>query len=225
MSMCPMCIAGLPSCCLTGSCGSTDIMLSDSQKPEATSESTKLSEPTIQATPSRIVLGIEITDDLQVNEHQSGGPSGLPEDEGYSRSDRSRSKGRRKGSNTQSAGRKVAAKLYPLTGDAPCEWQGLGNCGGGDFPILGCLEGKQEARHHGPEKNVQNNEPGNVHRICHYCHYRWHAANDPTYDWNAGLWVPHNPRPLTVKEQQKQAIDYMRYLTTGRRGKLLKEQD
>lgn len=134
-----------------------------------------------------------------------------------------KSGGRGKG-DSQSAGRKVAAKLYPLDTDKPCEWRGLANCGGGDYPILGCLEGKQQARHHGPEKNVQNNEEGNVHRICHYCHYRWHAKNDPSYDWNAGVWPAHNPRPLSPSEQREQAVDYLRYMSTGRKAKV-KEQD
>src|SRR5690606_3518264 len=102
-------------------------------------------------------------------------------------------------------------------------WAGFSNVGGNTHPILGCLEGKQEARHHGPEKNVDNNEVGNVHRICHYCHYRWHAKNDPTYDWNAGIYIPHQPIPMTDKEKEVVALDYMRYLTTGRRGKKLKE--
>lgn len=77
----------------------------------------------------------------------------------------------RRSGNSQASGRKLAAKLYPLDSNAPCEWKGKANCGGGDFPILGCPsmgKGVQQARHHGPEKNVQNNEPGNVHRICHY---------------------------------------------------------
>jgi hypothetical protein len=131
---------------------------------------------------------------------------------------------RSSGSSSQSAGRKIAAKQYPFNEEANCEWQGQANCGGGDFPILGCLEGKQQARHHGPEKNVQNNEEGNVHRICHYCHYRWHAKNDPSYDWNAGIWNPHQPRPLTEQEQREQAVDYLRYMSTGRKAKV-KEQD
>lgn len=128
------------------------------------------------------------------------------------------------GSSSQSAGRKIAARRYPLNEEADCEWQGKANCGGGDYPILGCLEGKQQARHHGPEKNVQNNEEGNVHRICHYCHYRWHAKNDPSYDWNAGVWPAHNPRPMVESEQREQAVDYLRYMSTGRKAKV-KEQD
>lgn len=71
--------------------------------------------------------------------------------------------------NQQSTGRKRAAKMYPLKRDDPCEWQGKANCGGGLHPILGCIKGVQEARHHGPDKNVTNNEAGNVHRICHAC--------------------------------------------------------
>lgn len=137
----------------------------------------------------------------------------------------SRSRGRRSAGDSQSSGRKQAAKLYPLNGDAPCEWAGYANCGGGDVPILGCLEGKQQARHHGPEKNVQNNEEGNVHRICHYCHYRWHAKNDATYDWNAGIYTPHQPIPLTPEQTQIVILDYMRYLAKGKRKKSTKEED
>lgn len=136
-------------------------------------------------------------------------------DDNRTNSSNGRSRGRGK-SDSQSAGRKVAAKLYPLDPEGKCEWQGQANCGGGDYPILGCLTGIQQARHHGPEKNVQNNEQGNVHRICHYCHYRWHAKNDPTYDWNAGVWPAHNPRPHTDREAREQAVDFMRYQATKR---------
>ena len=157
--------------------------------------------------PSLTSVQIEITD---VSEEED------------TRHSRSSSRTRKRSSGSQSAGRKEAAKLYPLEATKPCEWQGKANCGGGDYPILGCPTGVnsvQQARHHGPEKNVQNNEKGNVHRICHYCHYRWHAANDPTYNWNAGVWPPHKPRLLTAVEQAKQVIDYMRYLTSGRKKK------
>lgn len=81
----------------------------------------------------------------------------------------------------QSTGRKRAAKLYPLDRTAPCEWQGLRFAGGGQFPIVGCKEGLQQSRHHGPDKNTLNNDEGNVHRICHFCHNRWHTLNDPGY--------------------------------------------
>lgn len=52
----------------------------------------------------------------------------------------------------QSTGRKRAAKMYPLNREHSCEWQGKANCGGGLHPIVGCLQGMQEARHHGPDK-------------------------------------------------------------------------
>ena len=128
-----------------------------------------------------------------------------------------RSRSRRSLGDSQSSGRKDAAKRFPLVPDAPCEWANKANCGGGTTPILGCIEGKQQARHHGPDKNVQNNEEGNVHRICHYCHYRWHAKNDKDYDWNAGIYPPHDPRPFTEAEKQFVIVDYMRYLSTGKR--------
>ena len=91
----------------------------------------------------------------------------------------------------QSTGRKRAARLYPLPKPGedpkPCEWRGKKNQGGGDNPVDGCVDGVQLARHHGPDKNTLNNDPGNVHRICHHCHNRWHAKNDPNYDPNRPL--------------------------------------
>lgn len=88
----------------------------------------------------------------------------------------------------QSTGRKRAAKLYPLQ-EQLCEWHDASptNPRGGGNPItFGCKEPGvlQQARHHGPDKNTLNNEPGNVHRICHYHHNNWHALNDPDYDWS-----------------------------------------
>lgn len=82
-----------------------------------------------------------------------------------------------------STGRKRAFKLYPLDYDAPCEWRGIKYAGGGNHPIVGCANGKQQSRHHGPDKNTLNNTKGNVHRICHDCHNNWHAVNDPGYQW------------------------------------------
>lgn len=192
MSMCPMCSMGLVSSCLGESCGQTD--------------------PVLQVeTPSLTPLKIENTDaDISDVDSKS------------TRNSRRKSRRGRNLSDSQSSGRKEAAKLYPLDETSPCEWQGLGNCGGGDYPILGCVEGGfQQARHHGPDKNVSSNFDGNVHRICHYCHYRWHAKNDATYDWNAGSWPLHNPRPLTESERKTQAVDYMRYLVKGKRKKLI----
>lgn len=92
----------------------------------------------------------------------------------------------------QSTGRKRAAVLYPLDKEAPCEWQGLRIAGGGSFPIIGCSNGTQQARHHGPDKNTLNNEEGNVHRICHRCHNRWHTKNDVGYVWG-DPGQPHDP--------------------------------
>lgn len=88
--------------------------------------------------------------------------------------------------------------MYPLDRDADCEWQGKKNNGGGKSPIVGCLEGKQQARHHGPDKNTLNNDYGNVHRICHQCHNRWHARNDDGYVWGS-VYDPHSP-VVTDKE-------------------------
>jgi hypothetical protein len=101
----------------------------------------------------------------------------------------------------QSTGRKRAARLFPLDREAPCEWRGLTNCGGGTHPINGCIEGTQQARHHGPDKSVSNNESGNVHRICHRCHNRWHAANNKEYNWNNTTPNPHQPKPMTDMEK------------------------
>src|SRR5687768_4664259 len=50
-----------------------------------------------------------------------------------------------------SGGRKRAAAKYEINPDEACEWKGLANCGGGKFPIIGCLDGKQQNRHHGPD--------------------------------------------------------------------------
>lgn len=123
----------------------------------------------------------------------------------------------------QSAGRKRAARMYPLDPAKPCDFRGSSNCGGGSNPITGCLSGKQEARHHGPDKNVSNNEAGNVHRICHYCHNRWHAANDPGYDWNATIYPGHDPRSMTDSEREAAMLDEMRYLGTTRRKTSVKD--
>lgn len=91
----------------------------------------------------------------------------------------------------QSTGRKRAAEMYPLYRDLDCEWKGRKNCGGGK-PIVGCMEGKQQARHHGPDKNTLNNDVGNVHRICHSCHNNWHALNDPGYIFGR-VYEPNSP--------------------------------
>lgn len=98
--------------------------------------------------------------------------------------------------------------MYPLNRDADCEWQGKKNCGGGKYPIFGCLDGKQQARHHGPDKNTLNNDYGNVHRICHQCHNRWHARNDEGYVWGS-VYEPHSP---TVADNEEILIDELQWM-------------
>lgn len=100
----------------------------------------------------------------------------------------------------QSTGRKRAAVLYPLNPEANCEWKGLKLAGGGKQPIIGCYEGKQQARHHGPDKNTLNNDIGNVHRICHHCHNRWHTLNDEDYEWGE-VYSPHDSKTLATAEE------------------------
>lgn len=92
-----------------------------------------------------------------------------------------------------SAGRKRAAMLYPIFDGMTCEWAGLKYAGGGVEPIIGCNGNKLSSKkggegdliqgdvHHGPDKNTLENGVGNAHRICAYCHHRWHAANDKFY--------------------------------------------
>lgn len=108
----------------------------------------------------------------------------------------------------QSTGRKRAAVMYPLYPDDDCEWKLRKNNGGGNSPIVGCLNGKQQARHHGPDKNTLNNDAGNVHRICHQCHNRWHARNDDGYIWG-GLYNDHSP---TVVSPESIMVDELNWL-------------
>lgn len=98
-----------------------------------------------------------------------------------------------------STGRKRAAIQYPIFKDKPCEWRGQKNCGGGQ-PIIGCIKGFQVDCHHGPVKDTLRNEPGNVHRICKFCHNRWHAVNDPIYDETEWDNTEHKPEPATELE-------------------------
>lgn len=100
----------------------------------------------------------------------------------------------------QSTGRKRAAVLYPLDENENCEWKGLKFAGGGKYPIVGCYEGKQQARHHGPDKNTLNNDEGNVHRICDKCHNRWHAKNNDGYEWGE-IHQSHDPDTLATAEE------------------------
>lgn len=108
----------------------------------------------------------------------------------------------------QSTGRKRAAQMYPLDKEAPCEWRGNKNCGGGKRPIVGCADGLQQARHHGPDKNTLNNDAGNVHRICSKCHNRWHARNDSGYVWGAVV-NEHSPAPCSQDELIKSELEWL----------------
>ena len=99
-----------------------------------------------------------------------------------------------------STGRKRAAKLYPLDKEQPCEWQGKKNCGGGRYPVTGCISNTQVARHHGPVKNTTRNHAGNVHLICTRCHNHWHELNDIPYVESEYALLPHDPMDATVEE-------------------------
>src|SRR5690606_16115124 len=67
-------------------------------------------------------------------------------------------------------------------------------------PIVGCLDGLQVARHHGPVKNTTRNHLGNVHRICTACHNHWHELNDLVYDEREYGMLPHDPEEATREE-------------------------
>jgi len=114
-----------------------------------------------------------------------------------------------------STGRKRAARLYPLDRDAPCEWKGQRNCGGGRRPIVGCLDGKQTDRHHGPVKDTLRNHLGNVHRICATCHVHWHELNDLIYVEEDYRLLPHDPQPATAEELVANMVKWK----TGQMGK------
>lgn len=115
----------------------------------------------------------------------------------------------------KSTGRKRAAQLYPINPADPCEWRSLRNCGGGRRPIIGCLDGNQKHRHHGPVKDTTRNEQGNVHRICTSCHVHWHELNDLVYlekDFNL---LPHQPVPATDLDIIQNILDWK----SGKMGK------
>jgi hypothetical protein len=109
----------------------------------------------------------------------------------------------------KSTGRKRAAILYPLDKNAECEWRGKKNCGGGKRPVIGCVEGKQTHRHHGPVKDTTRNNEGNVHRICSRCHNHWHELNDLVYDAKEFGLLPHDPEPADIKEVVQNHMDWV----------------
>jgi hypothetical protein len=100
----------------------------------------------------------------------------------------------------KSTGRKRAALLYPIDPEKSCEWKGLKNCGGGKVPIVGCSDGKQTDRHHGPIKDPTRNEMGQVHRICKPCHNHWHELNDLVYTEEEFANTSHQPTEATQEE-------------------------
>lgn len=125
-----------------------------------------------------------------------------------------------------STGRKRAAMMYPIFKNMTCEWAGLKFAGGGVEPIIGCAgniiqptKGPDKGdRHHGPDKNVINNAPNNVHRICSKCHNRWHAKNNKYYGTRPApdepylpleeyAWQAHDPEtkatPEEIEENEK----------------------
>lgn len=118
----------------------------------------------------------------------------------------------------QSTGRKRAAQLFPLNREGKCEWAGLKNAGGGRYPIVGCRAGLQQARHHGPDKNTLNNDEGNVHRICHTCHNRWHARNDNDYVPDE-ITNKHDPTTVASDEDYLDAELYFANHTPRKVGK------
>lgn len=79
---------------------------------------------------------------------------------------------------------------------SPCEWQGLTHAGGGNHPIVGCIDGIVRHIHHGPDKNWYHNTRDNLHGICNGCHNRWHARNDKCYNPDK----PHKPEIATYFE-------------------------
>lgn len=109
---------------------------------------------------------------------------------------------------TISAGRKRAAVTYQINKERPCEWRGLKNAGGGINPIVGCLDGAQQERQHGPDKDTSNNDPGNVHLICGKCHRRWHHVNDAVYDREQYRKLPHQPETASLQELMDNEIKW-----------------
>lgn len=119
----------------------------------------------------------------------------------------------------KSTGRKRAAQLYPLDSTAPCEWRLQKNCGGGKRPIIGCMDGFQKHRHHGPVKDTTRNHEGNVHRVCTQCHAHWHELNDLEYLESDYALLPHDPMPATLEECAMNQFEWVNG-TIGKKYKL-----
>lgn len=200
---CVMCLSGFPKSCLTGSCESnlnTEEDLHTKQDLSLTDQ-VELNESDINSKKSEVHDNVDEETSWRLQGRRSNVSSRSNKRDANLK-------------DQQSTGRKRAARLYPLNRESPCEWQGKSNCGGGKSPILGCLSGLQQARHHGPDKSVSNNEEGNVHRICHACHNRWHSSNNTDYDWNSTTTISHNPKPMTNDEKSEAAMQHLKYLST-----------
>lgn len=110
-------------------------------------------------------------------------------------------------------GRATLQSLGRLKPGQPCEWQGKKNVGGGNHPIIGCVNGVAYAVHHGPKKLYLGDDPDlllgnedinvatNLHYICTSCHNRWHSANDPCYSV-LGPFPEHAPFEALLSELQ-----------------------
>jgi hypothetical protein len=94
-----------------------------------------------------------------------------------------------------STGRKRAAIAKPILEGMVCEWAYLKFAGGGVEPIIGCNNNKASHIHHGPDKDVLNNDDSNLHRICAFCHNRWHSKNDQFYGERPIPGSPFVPLP------------------------------
>lgn len=118
-----------------------------------------------------------------------------------------------------STGRKRAAEILPdhLLATMICEWALLKEAGGGNTPIEGCHGNIATDRHHGPDKNTLNNNRAegaerNLHAVCSFCHNRWHAKNDPSYQTPRPFgaeWLPvgdYKPHNNVDKMSVKQAL-------------------
>lgn len=94
-----------------------------------------------------------------------------------------------------STGRKRAAIAKPISEGMVCEWAHLKFAGGGVEPIVGCNNNSASNIHHGPDKDILNNSDSNLHRICAFCHNRWHAKNDKYYGQRPTPGSPFIPVP------------------------------
>ena len=122
-----------------------------------------------------------------------------------------------------STGRKRAAQAKPIEEGMVCEWAGLLNAGGGVECIIGCNGNVATNIHHGPDKDVLNNDVDtNLHRICAKCHNRWHTLNDEFYGIRPTPGTPFiplvpyvcKPHDAVTKADIKQVFENEMYWST-----------